>query len=234
MAASVSERFIISRYSVMNKTASVNWFSPLTAMIGAAARRLTLWLASVTAVPIGRPDDGVDRPVWRNGTEVDRSWGEQVQSLSDALEAWRTNPLARRLISLITAYTIGDGIRISSSYRPLAKFIRELYAHPLNNLELELPEWSDELSRSGELFLTLHTNPVDGMSYVRAIPASVIDHIETRLIVEALEKTNGNKNQAARLLGLNRTTLIEKIKKKGLESRVAARDVGAPTLRGVQ
>jgi hypothetical protein len=126
----------------MNETASVNWFHPITTMIGAAgarwARRLTPWLASVTAVPVGRPEDGVDRPVWRSGTEVDRSWCEQVQSLSDALEAWRTNPLARRLISLITAYTIGDGIRISSSYRPLAKFIRELYAHPLNNLELEV------------------------------------------------------------------------------------------------
>jgi DNA-binding protein Fis len=28
--------------------------------------------------------------------------------------------------------------------------------------------------------------------------------------------THWNKNQAARLLGLNRTTLLEKIKKKGL------------------
>jgi hypothetical protein len=48
----------------------------------------------------------------------------------------------------------------------------------LNNLELELPEWCDELSRSGELFLTLHTNAADGMSYVRAIPACSIDKIE--------------------------------------------------------
>ena len=172
MAASANERSIISRCNPMNKTASANWLSPLTAIIGGAAQRLTFWLASVTAVPVGRENDGVDRPVWRSGTELDRSWGEQMQSLADALEAWRSNPLARRLISLITAYTIGDGIRLTSSYRPLARFIRELYAHPLNNLELELPEWSDELSRSGELFLTLHTNPVHGMSYVRAIPAS--------------------------------------------------------------
>jgi DNA-binding NtrC family response regulator len=63
---------------------------------------------------------------------------------------------------------------------------------------------------------------------------TVIDHIETRLILEALEKTGGNKNQAARLLGLNRTTLIEKIKKKGLESRAAARDGSGTVLRGVQ
>ena len=63
---------------------------------------------------------------------------------------------------------------------------------------------------------------------------AVIDRIETKLILEALEKTGGNKNQAARLIGLNRTTLIEKIKKKGLESRVAAREGSVPVLRGVQ
>ena len=31
------------------------------------------------------------------------------------------------------------------------------------------------------------------------------------------KKTNGNKKAAARLLKLNRTTLVEKIKKKGLQ-----------------
>jgi transcriptional regulator with GAF, ATPase, and Fis domain len=44
----------------------------------------------------------------------------------------------------------------------------------------------------------------------------VVDRFEADLILRALEQTHWNKNQAARLLGLNRTTLIEKIKKKGL------------------
>jgi transcriptional regulator with PAS, ATPase and Fis domain len=38
--------------------------------------------------------------------------------------------------------------------------------------------------------------------------------IEKDLICQALRLTNGNKNQAAKLLNLNRTTLIEKMKKK--------------------
>jgi transcriptional regulator with PAS, ATPase and Fis domain len=63
---------------------------------------------------------------------------------------------------------------------------------------------------------------------------SVVDRLETKLILEALDKTGGNKNQAARLLGLNRTTLIEKIKKKGLEARAAARDTTPPVLREVR
>ena len=36
----------------------------------------------------------------------------------------------------------------------------------------------------------------------------------------ALNKTDGNKKAAARLLQLNRTTLVEKIKKKGLDQKV--------------
>ncbi|HVN36591.1 MAG TPA: sigma-54 dependent transcriptional regulator [Myxococcota bacterium] len=45
----------------------------------------------------------------------------------------------------------------------------------------------------------------------------VVDRFESELIRQALEQTQGNKNRAAQLLGLNRTTLLEKIKKKGLE-----------------
>jgi transcriptional regulator with GAF, ATPase, and Fis domain len=45
---------------------------------------------------------------------------------------------------------------------------------------------------------------------------SAVDEFERNLIVKALEKTGWVKNQAALLLGLNRTTLVEKIKKKGL------------------
>jgi DNA-binding NtrC family response regulator len=45
----------------------------------------------------------------------------------------------------------------------------------------------------------------------------VVDRYEGELIRQALAQTGGNKNRAAQLLGLNRTTLLEKIKKKALE-----------------
>ncbi|MCC6933493.1 MAG: sigma-54-dependent Fis family transcriptional regulator [Deltaproteobacteria bacterium] len=48
---------------------------------------------------------------------------------------------------------------------------------------------------------------------------ALVDGFENSLIIQALERTNGNKKAAARLLNLNRTTLVEKIKKKGLEVR---------------
>lgn len=43
-----------------------------------------------------------------------------------------------------------------------------------------------------------------------------VDNIEKGLIKNAMKKTKSNKNQAAKVLGLNRTTLIEKIKKKDM------------------
>jgi len=45
---------------------------------------------------------------------------------------------------------------------------------------------------------------------------SAVEEFENQLIMQALEKTSGNKKEAAVLLNLKRTTLIEKLKKKKL------------------
>ncbi len=54
--------------------------------------------------------------------------------------------------------------------------------------------------------------PKEGMDF-----NSAVDSYENSLILKALSKTNWNRRQAAILLNLNRTTLVEKIKKKGLK-----------------
>ena len=46
--------------------------------------------------------------------------------------------------------------------------------------------------------------------------AATVDRFEAELIRQALEQTGWNKNQAAKRLAMNRTTLLEKIKKHGL------------------
>ena len=45
---------------------------------------------------------------------------------------------------------------------------------------------------------------------------TTVTNFEKTLILQSLEKTNGIKNQAAKLLRLNRTTLVEKIKRHNL------------------
>lgn len=69
----------------------------------------------------------------------------------------------------------------------------------------------------------LKTAPLHVESYQNVINLSedgvdlkqLLSDIEDSLINQALELTNGNKNQASKLLSMNRTTLIEKMKKKG-------------------
>jgi DNA-binding NtrC family response regulator len=45
---------------------------------------------------------------------------------------------------------------------------------------------------------------------------SAVEEFENKLILQALQKSGGNKKEAAELLNLKRTTLIEKLKKKKL------------------
>jgi transcriptional regulator with GAF, ATPase, and Fis domain len=58
--------------------------------------------------------------------------------------------------------------------------------------------------------------PAAGHSDVQADFKTLVMHYERELILRALEATAGNKNRAARLLRLKRTTLIEKLKRFGL------------------
>jgi DNA-binding NtrC family response regulator len=53
--------------------------------------------------------------------------------------------------------------------------------------------------------------PADGVDLAKAV-----EIFENSLIVQALERTTNNKNQAAALLRLNRTTLVEKLKRRNL------------------
>ncbi len=47
----------------------------------------------------------------------------------------------------------------------------------------------------------------------------IIDNIERTLIIDAISKAGGVKSKAAIMLGLNRTTLIEKMKKMGIDNK---------------
>jgi DNA-binding NtrC family response regulator len=70
---------------------------------------------------------------------------------------------------------------------------------------------------------TPRATPVSG-SPIPELPESgadlktILDAVEERMIGEALERTGGNKNRAAELLGLNRTTLVEKLRRRRVSS----------------
>jgi sigma-54 specific flagellar transcriptional regulator A len=65
----------------------------------------------------------------------------------------------------------------------------------------------------------VHRLPSDGINLRDAV-----EEYESNLIKQALERTSWNKNRAAQLLGLNRTTLVEMVKRKNLAPEAAASD----------
>jgi hypothetical protein len=109
----------------------------------------------------------------------DRAWHDLQGDLAGALEAWRANPLAFRIVSLTTDFVVGEGLLVRSRLPRVQEFLDRFWTHRLNRIPLRLERWCDELTRSGELFLVLSTNPADGMSYVREVPAARIDRIDT-------------------------------------------------------
>ena len=132
---------------------------------------------AVTAVPVGLEGDGVNRPINRSGTELDRYWPELADDFEETLHAYRYHPIGRRLIGICTAYVIGGGMSVESDRKELMTFAEEFWHHEKNTMPIRISDLSNELSRAGEIFLTLHTNMMDGMSYIRAQSACYIERI---------------------------------------------------------
>ena len=123
-------------------------------------------------------DDLRDRSLRADTYPRDRHAYDRDEVLRDALEAWRVNPLARRIVGLTSQYVVGGGLSISSRHPRTHRFLQEWWHHRLNRMPVRCFEWCDELTRSGELFIVVSTDAA-GMSYMRAIPAADILEIET-------------------------------------------------------
>jgi DNA-binding NtrC family response regulator len=113
---------------------------------------------------------------------------------------------------------------------PDAMFALQHYYWPGNIRELEnLIERTVILKGSGDIVLsdlppklrsgqdgqaTPVPAPVSDRLSDRTDLRAILESVEDRMIAEALVRTGGNKNRAAELLGLNRTTLVEKLRRK--------------------
>ena len=121
-----------------------------------------------------------DSPGWqRYGTSGhDRHWSENQELYTDALTAWRKNPIAWRIIAITSDYVIGDGITLDSDNEHLKQFINEFWNHPQNQISSRLETMNDELSRAGDLFPILTRN-IDGLSYLRFLTKDQVIDIQT-------------------------------------------------------
>ncbi len=90
--------------------------------------------------------------------------------------------------------------------RPQSQDVAESSSSPDVSVPEQLLLFSNDLQEPGDIW---DENGVDFKN--------LVNEFETRLILKALKATDGNKKEAARLLNLKRTTLLEKIKKKELQ-----------------
>jgi len=114
-----------------------------------------------------------------SGRKHDRSWSEIQELYSDALTAWRKNPMAWRVINTTVNYVVGTGIHFASQDAVFDGFIQSFWNHRKNRMDLRLVSMIEELSRSGDLFVLLFRNMVDGMSFIRFVTKDQIQKIET-------------------------------------------------------
>jgi hypothetical protein len=98
---------------------------------------------------------------------------------SECLRAWRVNPLARRIVKLISMFIVGSGIQIKSDNKHTDKYLQSWWNHLLNQLDRKCVNFCDEATRAGNLFFLCTANQNTGMLYVRAVPADQIDQIVT-------------------------------------------------------
>jgi DNA-binding NtrC family response regulator len=75
----------------------------------------------------------------------------------------------------------------------------------------------DIVETASSLMMPSVSIPDEGINFT-----SVVSQLERELILRCLEKTGGNKRQAARLLQLSRTTLIDKLHRLNLQDETAA------------
>src|SRR3972149_5979810 len=110
----------------------------------------------------------------------DRPWFQRHENLTDDLAAWRTNPLARRIVNLTRDHVWGNGIRPTSRINAVQKWLDRFWNHELNNMGERWPVWIDALTTDGEVFPTFHQNEVDGMVFVRALAAVQVEGLKWR------------------------------------------------------
>jgi transcriptional regulator with PAS, ATPase and Fis domain len=102
--------------------------------------------------------------------------------------------------------------------RQLENVVERMVALSGNRTGITATDLPDQIQHKAQLTAApLIEIPEEGINF-----QNVVTDMERELIIQSLRRTNGNKKLAAKLLSLKRTTLIEKIKRIGLNENVVS------------
>jgi DNA-binding NtrC family response regulator len=145
-----------------------------------------------------------------------------------AAEVCETNGLTPKALSQETMQALMQ-CEWPGNVRHLQNAIEYAVAMSANPHEIEVEALPEDVRHAlrgghGSPVVEMPATPDDGIDF-----AATMTRMERDLILRYLEKTGGNRRQAARLLRLSRTTLIDKLQRLGVDRPVPA----AATLESV-
>ena len=121
-------------------------------------------------------------------------------------------PLTQEALRLLMAYHWPGNVR------QFENAMEHAVAMSLTAAEIGPETLPDEIRKPTETgFNAAIAIPDEGIDF-----SSIVTKLERDLIMRCLEKTGGNKRQAARLLNLSRTTFIDKLQRLNVEEGVAS------------
>ena len=121
-------------------------------------------------------------------------------------------PLTQEALRLLMAYHWPGNVR------QFENAMEHAVAMSLTGNEIGPEALPDEIRKPTETgFNAAIAIPDEGIDF-----SSIVQKLERDLIMRCLEKTGGNKRQAARLLNLSRTTFIDKLQRLNVEEGVAS------------
>jgi hypothetical protein len=110
-----------------------------------------------------------------------------------------TTPFGKRIVEILTDYTIGKGVRVTAKDPRVQDVIDAFWKDEVNNMDDNLEQWTNELTTFGELCITTAVNPISGKLRVGYIDPMNIDTIQFAEMATSDGTTSINVPFAVRL-----------------------------------
>lgn len=130
---------------------------------------------------------------------------QQDRALEIAWYLWESNPLARRLIGLMTDLIIGEGVTVQAKDKKIQEQIDLTWNHRINQLATRHRAFYTALSLNGELILPAERNPITGrlvLGYLDPYQVKEVRSVsDNTLIADVVElKPETNQQTQGRIL----------------------------------
>jgi len=113
---------------------------------------------------------------------------EQEKMISLATQLYSQNPLAHRLIEIVTNFCVGNNITWESDNKDTEEFLTQFWYHTRNSFDKTQPQRVSELLLYGEQCYPIFTNPKNGLLQLGNIhPAyikqTILDPDDYKLVI---------------------------------------------------